>query len=59
MTYLPELFESVVKSKPFSDSVIEDTRRWTFQELSNEVDRIAGALKQRVKGDTVGILLNY
>src|SRR5215468_3224543 len=57
MIYLPEVFEFAVKSNPSSDAVIEDSKRWTFEEVSNEVNRIAAALKQQVKGDTVGILL--
>src|SRR5439155_8651942 len=38
-------------------AVIEDTNRWTFSELSNEVNRIAVLLQERVPGDTVGVLL--
>jgi len=57
MAYLPELFERTAKSKPSNIAVVEDTRRWTFAELSNDVDRIAALLKERVKGDTVGVLL--
>src|SRR5215813_1152636 len=38
-------------------AVVEDNNRWTFEELSREVTRIAGVLKERVKGDTVGVFL--
>ena len=38
-------------------AVIEDTNRWTFAELAAEVNRIAAVLQEKVKGDTVGVLL--
>jgi long-chain acyl-CoA synthetase len=57
MAYLPEVFDLVVKSKGSSDAVVEEKNRWTFAELSDEVNRVAATLKERVKGDTVGVLL--
>src|SRR5207248_7537925 len=36
---------------------IEETRKWTFAELSDDVNRIAATIREKVKGDTVGILL--
>jgi long-chain acyl-CoA synthetase len=57
MAYLPEVFDLATKSYQSSDAVVEEKNRWTFAELSDEVNRIAGALKERVKGDTVGVLL--
>src|SRR5262245_5213799 len=57
MAYLPDLFEHAAKSKPRNVAVVDDNNRWTFEELSTEVTRIAGVLKERVKGDTVGVLL--
>ncbi|HEY2380344.1 MAG TPA: long-chain fatty acid--CoA ligase [Terriglobia bacterium] len=57
MAYLPEVFERAAKSNPSATAVVEDTKRWTFAELSGEVDRIAATLQEKVKGDTVGILL--
>ena len=57
MPYLPELFERAAQAKPSNVAVIEDTNRWTFHELALEVNRIAAVLKERVKGDTVGVLL--
>src|SRR5262245_52288000 len=57
MAYLPDLFEHAARSKPRNMAVVEDNNRWTFEELSTEVTRIAGVLKERVKGDTVGVLL--
>src|SRR5262249_47216371 len=35
----------------------EDTKRWTFAELADEVNRTAAYIKERVNGDAVGILL--
>jgi long-chain acyl-CoA synthetase len=57
MPYLPELFERVVSTNPSHAAIIEDTNRWTFAELLDEANRIATTLKERVKGDTVGVLL--
>ena len=57
MAYLPDLFEQAARSKPRNTAVIEDNNRWTFEDLSTEVTRIAAVLKERVKGDTVGVLL--
>lgn len=57
MAYLSEVFERVAKSNPSATAVVEDTKRWTFAELSDEVNRIATSIKEKVKGDTVGILL--
>src|SRR4029434_3751568 len=57
MAYLRDLFEQAARSKPRNVAVVEDNDRWTFEDLSAEVTRIAGVLKDRVKGDTVGVLL--
>src|SRR6516165_4689621 len=57
MAYLPEVFEQVTKSTPSATAVVEETRRWTFSELADEVDRIAAVIREKVQGDTVGILL--
>src|SRR5579883_2627462 len=57
MAYLPELFEHAAKSNPSTTAVIEETKRWTYAELSDEVNRIAAVIRERIKGDTVGILL--
>ena len=57
MPYLPEVFERAAKSNGSSVAVIEETKRWSFAELSDEVNRIAATLRERVKGNTVGILL--
>jgi long-chain acyl-CoA synthetase len=57
MAYLPEVFERAAKSNSSKVAVVEDTNRWTFAELADEVNRIAATLTQKVKGDTVGVLL--
>src|SRR5215471_7555603 len=57
MAYLPERFEHAAGSHPSKTAVVEDTTRWTFAELSDEVNRIAATLKEQVRGDTVGVLL--
>jgi len=57
MAYVPELFERAAKAQSSSLAIIEDTNRWTFAEIAAEVDRIAAVLKERVPGDTVGVLL--
>ena len=57
MAYLPEVFESAAKSHTSTVAVVEETNRWTFAELQNEVNCIATLLKEKVKGDTVGVLL--
>src|SRR3989442_922757 len=57
MAYLPEVFERAGASNASSIAVIEEGKRWTFTQLSDEVNRIAAVLKEQVKGDTVGVLL--
>src|SRR5438445_11848457 len=57
MPYLPEVFESAGQSNSSSIALIEETNRWTFAELADEANRVAAVLKERVKGDTVGVLL--
>jgi long-chain acyl-CoA synthetase len=57
MSYLPEIFDRAVEANRSRLAVIEDSNRWTFAELSDEVNRIAALIKERVAGDTVGVLL--
>ena len=57
MAYLPEVFDLAAKSNRSRDAVVEEKNRWTFSELADEVNRVATVLKERVKGDTVGVLL--
>ena len=57
MSYLPEIFDRAAEDNSSRLAVIEDNDRWTFAELSNEVNRIAALLQAKVKGDVVGVLL--
>src|SRR5215471_18294052 len=57
MAYLPDLFERAAASKPSNVAVVEDTNRWTFEELANDVNKMAAVLRERVQGQTVGVLL--
>jgi long-chain acyl-CoA synthetase len=38
-------------------ALVEEDRKWTFGELAADVDSIARMLREKVQGDTVGILL--
>jgi long-chain acyl-CoA synthetase len=57
MSYLPELFDEVARLNQSSLAVVDDSKRWTFGELAEDVDRIARNLKERIQGETVGVLL--
>jgi long-chain acyl-CoA synthetase len=57
MPYVPEAFDRAVELYASSAALVEENTQWTFAELADESDRIAAVLKERVKGDTVGILL--
>lgn len=57
MAYLPEVFDRAAEVNRTRVALIEETSQWTFERLSDEVDRVASVLKEKVKGDTVGILL--
>src|SRR5438128_630790 len=57
MAYLPQLFERAAEPRLANIAVVEDANRWTFAELVDEVNRTAAVLKERIKGETVGVLL--
>src|SRR5690349_6518546 len=57
MRFLPEAFDRAAKLHASSVALVEEGSQWTFAELADESDRIAVSLRERVKGDTVGILL--
>jgi len=57
MSYLPQIFDRAVADNSSRLAVVEDSNRWTFAELSDEVNRIAALLKETVPGDAVGVLL--
>ena len=57
MAYLPEVFDRAAEANRSRVALIEEANQWTFEKLSDEVNRVAAVLKEKVKGDTVGILL--
>ena len=57
MEYLPQVFEHAARLYAAGVALVDDDKRWTFQELMEQANRLATVLKERVKGDTVGILL--
>ena len=57
MSWLPEVFDKAAGRNNSQIALIEEDRKWTFGELAAEVDAIAAMLKEKVPGDTVGILL--
>jgi acyl-CoA synthetase (AMP-forming)/AMP-acid ligase II len=57
MSWLPEVFDKAAGRNNSEIALIEEDRKWTFGELAAEVDAIAAMLKEKVPGETVGILL--
>jgi len=57
MTGLSELFEAAVERNRSRVALVDEGKQWTFGELSDEIDRTAAVVRERVKGDTVGVLL--
>src|ERR1051325_1578399 len=57
MRFLAEDFDHPAEMEAPRVALVEENSQWTFAELADESDRIAAALKERIKGDTVGILL--
>lgn len=57
MKWLPEVFDNVARANSSRTALIEEGNKWTFGEMAEEVDRIAATLREKVAGDTVGILL--
>jgi long-chain acyl-CoA synthetase len=57
MASLSEIFERAAQANPTRTAVAEENQHWNFGELSDEIDRAAAVIRERVKGDTVGILL--
>src|SRR5437867_11840955 len=57
MEYLPEGFDRVAASNSARAALIEENKAWTFARLADEANRIAAVLKERVKGEAVGVLL--
>ncbi len=57
MSSLPAIFKKAVEENRSRSALVEETRQWTFAEMSDEIDRTAATIRERVKGSTVGILL--
>jgi len=57
MANLSDIFATAVEVNRSRVALVEETKQWTFGELSDEIDRIASLIRERVKGNTVGILL--
>src|SRR5438132_1607838 len=57
MASLSGIFEKAAETNPSRVAIVEETRQWTFAELSDEIDRTAAVIRERVQGNTVGILL--
>ena len=57
MRWLPDVFDAAAKAHTARTALVEEDRKWTFGELAEESDNIAAMLREKVAGDTVGILL--
>jgi long-chain acyl-CoA synthetase len=57
MPWLPEVFDKAAGKNNSRIALIEEDKKWTFGELATEVDSVAATLRERVAGETVGILL--
>ncbi len=57
MAWLTEVFDKAAKEYSSRIALVEEGRKWTFAELAAEVDRAAAVIRERVPGDTIGLLL--
>jgi len=57
MTWLPDAFDQAAQANRSSTALVDEDRTWTFGELADESDAIAAMLREKVRGDTVGVLL--
>src|SRR5215831_1018147 len=57
MTSLSDAFEAAAKAHQSHIAITEESNQRTFGELLSEIDRAAAVIRERVKGNTVGILL--
>ena len=56
-TWLPDAFDRAAQAHRSHTALVEEGRSWTFGELADESDAIAAMLREKVAGDTVGVLL--
>src|SRR5688572_30680275 len=57
MSNLAETFDRAAQANSSRVALIEEGKQWTFAELSEDVNKIASQLRQKVPGNTVGVLL--
>jgi len=57
ISWISEAFDQAVEANSTRVALIEDSKSWTFGELGSDVDSISRMLREKVPGDTVGILL--
>jgi long-chain acyl-CoA synthetase len=57
MSNLSEIFDRAAEVNRSRVALVEENRQWNFGELADEVDRVAAVVREKVKGNTVGILL--
>ena len=57
MTWLPQAFDKAAEANRSRTALIDEDRSWTFGELAEESDAIATLLREKVAGNTVGVLL--
>jgi long-chain acyl-CoA synthetase len=57
MTWLPQAFDKAAQANRSRTALIDEDRSWTFGDLAEESDAIATLLREKVSGDTVGVLL--
>jgi long-chain acyl-CoA synthetase len=56
-SWIPEAFDLAVEANRSRVALVEEDKKWSFGELASDVDSIARMLREKVSGDTVGILL--
>src|SRR5678816_1620979 len=57
MTWIPDAFDQAAEANRSRTALVDEERSWTFGELADESDAIAAMLREKVTGDTVGVLL--
>jgi acyl-CoA synthetase (AMP-forming)/AMP-acid ligase II len=50
MSWLPEVFDKAAGKNNSRTALIEEDKKWTFDELASEVDSIAATLREKVPG---------
>ena len=56
-SWIPDAFDMAVEAHRSRVALVEEDKKWSFGELASDVDNIARMLREKVVGDTVGILL--